>query len=58
MKVGGNEKLLARTVWQRMSGAGHKGQNRQEGKWVPLKLDQFPLLLMVSLSDHVETVPG
>ena len=40
-----------------MSRAGKQDQDNQEGEWVALRLDQFPLLLMVSLSD-VETVPG
>lgn len=35
-----------------MSRAREQDQDRQEGEWVALKLDQFPLLLMVSLSDH------
>jgi hypothetical protein len=34
-----------------MSGAGQQDQDSQKGKRVAPKLDQFPLLLMVSLSD-------
>jgi hypothetical protein len=39
-----------------MSGAGQQDrrqdQESQECEWVALRLDQFPLLLMVSLSDQ------
>ena len=37
-----------------MSGAGQQDQNNQESERVALRLDQFPLLLLVSLSDHIE----
>ncbi len=35
-----------------MSCAGEQDQDSQEGEWVALRLDQFPLLLKVSLSDE------
>lgn len=35
-----------------MSRAGQQDQDSQDGEWMALRLDQFPLLLMVSLSDH------
>lgn len=57
MEVRGDQQLLGGPVGQRVSRAGEPDQDSQEGEWMALKLDQFPLLLMVSLSD-VETVPG
>src|SRR5882757_8591431 len=35
-----------------MSGAGQQDHDSQKGEWVALRLDQFPLLPMVSLSDQ------
>ncbi len=35
--------------------AGQQNQDSQEGEWVALALDQFPLLLMVSLSGIAST---